>query len=351
MLYLNCDYNEGAHPAVLRRLVQTNLEQTCGYGNDPYCDAARDAVRQRFAVPDADVQFLVGGTQANATVIAALLRPHQGVLCADSGHINGHETGAVEATGHKVLPLAATDGKLTAAQVRAAVLGHWQDAAYEHMVQPGMVYISFPTELGTLYTKAELQDLYATCQELAIPLFIDGARLGYGLASPACDVSPQQLGALCDVFTVGGTKVGALFGEAVVITAPHLQKDFRYIIKQQGGMLAKGRLLGLQFSALLQDDLYFTIAAQAVKLALQLREALLGLGFALAVDSPTNQQFFVLPNSLLDALAADYQLEPQGRVDATHSCVRICTSWATRAEDVQDFIAAVRRHSAQLQSA
>lgn len=341
MIYFNCDYNEGAHPAVLQRLVETNLEQSIGYGNDAYCDAARELIQQKCQQPEAYVQFLVGGTQANLTVIASILRPHQGVLCADSGHINVHETGSIEATGHKVLALPATDGKVTAKQVRDAVLDHWRDGSFEHMVQPGMVYISFSTETGTLYSKKELTDLYEACQEMNIPLFIDGARLGYGLTAPENDLTLPELAALCDVFTIGGTKCGALFGEAVVITNRKYQRDFRYIVKQRGGMLAKGRLLGLQFCALMENDLYFEICSKAVQQALAIREAMLAKGFALFADAPANQQFFTLPNAALKKLEEKYVLEHMGAADHGHTNVRVCTSWATTDENVNAFIADV----------
>ncbi len=341
MICLNCDYNEGAHPAVLQKLVETNLQQTVGYGCDSYCDTARRMILQACDT-DANVHFLVGGTQANAIVIAAALRPHQGVLCADTGHIHVHETGAVEASGHKVLPLPATNGKITAAQVRGAVLEHWRSSAFEHMVQPGMVYISFPTEVGTLCTADELTELYGVCQELDLPLFIDGARLACGLAAPACDLTLPELAALCDVFTMGGTKCGAMFGEAVVITDPRLQKDFRYLIKQRGGMLAKGRLLGVQFAALLENDLYFTLGRETVEKALKIKAGLLELGYRQDIDSPTNQQFFIFPDEVLYKLEQKYVLEDQYRVDAAHRCMRVCTSWATTWETVETFLADVK---------
>ncbi len=342
MIYLNCDYNEGAHPKVLQRLVETNAEQSVGYGCDAHCDAARELVRSACEMPEASVHFLVGGTQANTIVIAGALRPHQGALCAVSGHINVHETGSIEATGHKVLGLEGADGKITAAQVRSTVLAHWRDGAFEHTVQPGLVYISFPTELGTLYSKQELTDLYSVCQELDLPLFIDGARLACGLMAPECDLTLAELARLCDVFTMGGTKCGALFGEAVVITNPRLQKDFRYLIKQRGGMLAKGRLLGVQYEALLEDGLYFELGRRTVELALRIKEGLLALGYPYSINSPTNQQFFILPDDVLARLEKDYVLEDNGRVDAHHRCVRICTSWATTPEMAEAFLAAVK---------
>ena len=266
LIYFNCDYTEGCHPNILKRLCETNMMQTVGYGEDEICDLARAKIRKACGHEDVDVHFLVGGTQTNATVIAAILRPHQGALSADTGHINVHETGAVEATGHKVLPLPSTpDGKITAEQVENAYLAHVNDASFEHMVQPKLVYISLPTENGGLYSKAELTALHDVCTRCGLYLFIDGARLGYGLTAPENDVALADLCALSDVFYIGGTKVGALFGEAVVITNPALKTDFRYHIKQRGGMLAKGRLLGIQFDELFTDDLYFKISEKAVR--------------------------------------------------------------------------------------
>ena len=245
MIRFQCDYAEGAHPLILQKMGETNEEQTVGYGNDPYCERARKKIRTLCDAPKADVHFFVGGTQTNFTVIRSILRSYQGAVAANTGHINVHETGAVEATGHKVLPLPSEDGKITADQVREYYEAHWQDADHEHMVQPGMVYISHPTENGTLYSKEELKALYEVCRELGLPLFLDGARLGYGVMSEASELGLADIAAFTDVFYIGGTKVGALFGEAVVITNPALKKDFRYLIKQSGGMLAKGRLLGI----------------------------------------------------------------------------------------------------------
>ncbi len=338
MIRLNCDYLEGCHPAILRKLTETNMEQTVGYGMDPYCDQAAAMIRDAFASPDAAVHFLVGGTQANTTVIAAALRPYEGVICADTGHINVHETGAIESSGHKCLALPHKDGKITAAQVAAAVAAQGDD---EHMVKPGMVYISFSTELGTLYTLAELQEMYRTCQQLGLYLFIDGARLGYALTAPACDLTPADLAKCCDVFTVGGTKVGALFGEAVVISHPELNRNFRYMIKQRGGMLAKGRLLGIQFVALMEDGLYFSIARKAVAQALRIREALVNKGIPLFIDSPTNQQFPVFTKEQLAVLSQQFDFALWESVDDTHDAIRVCTSWATPDEYVDAFIKAV----------
>lgn len=341
MIRFNCDYLEGAHPRILEKLAETNFAQTLGYGEDEYCDRARAVIREKCSAPNAHVQFLVGGTQTNTTVIASILRPYQGVLCAETGHINVHETGAIEATGHKVLPLPSEDGKITAAQVQEAYDLHWADGSNEHIVQPGMVYISHPTENGTLYTKEELKSLYETCKKLELPLFLDGARLGYGLMSQGTDVTWKDLAAFTDVFYIGGTKVGALFGEAVVISNPALAKDFRYMIKQRGGMLAKGRLLGIQFLTLLEDGLYEEIAGKAVEQAMRLKEAFLEKGFPLLYDSYTNQQFPIIANSQLTQLEEKYSFELWSRIDEEYSAVRFCTSWATKEEDVAALIADV----------
>lgn len=340
MIRLNCDYLEGCHPAILRRLSETNLEQTVGYGLDPYCQQAAESIRRRFHCPEAAVHFLVGGTQTNATVIAAALRPYEGVLCAETGHINIHETGAIEASGHKCLALPPHEGRITARQVRDAVALQGND---EHIVKPGMVYISLSTELGTLYTREELTELYSTCQQLGLYLFIDGARLGYALSAPACDLLPQDLPALCDVFTIGGTKVGALFGEAVVFNTPALNRDFRYMIKQHGGMLAKGRLLGLQFQTLMEDDLYFTIARKAVEQALRIRSALIAKGIPLLIDSPTNQLFPIFTSAQAQAIGQEFELGFWEQVDEGHVAQRVCTSWATPDDYVAAFIAAIER--------
>lgn len=334
MIYFNNDYAEGCHQKVLEALASTNMEQTPGYGEDEYCAKAAEKIRALCGREDVAVHFLVGGTQANLTVIDAALRPHQGALCAVSGHINGHETGAVEATGHKVLTVPSQDGKITAAQVARVVEAHRADSSFEHTVQPKLVYISNPTELGTLYTLAELEALSETCRKLGLYLFLDGARLGYGLAAAGNDVSLPDIARLCDVFYIGGTKVGALFGEAVVIGNPSLAEDFRYLIKQHGGMLAKGRLLGVQFDALMTGGLYFEIAAYADRLADKLREAFRRLDIPFLVPGITNQLFPILPDTVLEKLSEKYVFCEQERVDETHRAVRFCTSWATRPEAV-----------------
>ena len=334
MIYFNNDYSEGCHQQVLNRLIQTNMEQSFGYSEDAYCRSAADKIRELCGREDLAVHFLVGGTQTNLTVICSALRPHQGVLGASSAHIQVHETGSIEATGHKVMWLPSDDGKITAEQVRMAVTQHRNDGAFEHMTQPKMVYISNPTELGTLYTLGELEALSAACRELGLHLFLDGARLGYGLMARGNDVTLSDLARLCDVFYIGGTKVGALFGEAVVFSNPALAEDFRYIMKQRGGLLAKGRLLGVQFDALFTNDLYFTISAHADKMADRIRKTLDELGWHYLVPGVTNQIFPILPDKLLERLAENFTFSEEKRVDANHRAVRFCTSWATKEENV-----------------
>ena len=341
MLRFECDYGEGAHPRVMELLVKSNLEQTPGYGEDHYCDTARALIREACRAPEADVHFLVGGTQANFVVIESALRPWQGVICAENGHINVHETGAVEATGHKVLALPAKEGKISAAQIREACAVHYADASHEHMVQPGMVYLSAPTEFGTLYSRAELEDISRACHELSLTLFVDGARMGYGIMAETNDLELADYARLFDVFTIGGTKVGALFGEAVVITSPLLKKDFRYLMKQRGAMLAKGRLLGVQFTALFQDGLYFQMAEHADTLAMRLRRTFTDKGWPLLFNSFTNQQFPIVPDEALEKLGRDYSFSFWQKVDEKRSAVRFCTSWATTEEAVDALIASI----------
>lgn len=340
-ILFQCDYNEGAHPRILERLLATNLEQTPGYGEDVYCESAAEKIRGVCGDESLAVHFLTGGTQANLTVISAALRPHQGVLCARSGHINVHETGAVEACGHKVLALPSENGKISAGQVREACREHRDNESFEHMVQPGMVYISNPTELGTLYSAEELKDLYEACREFGVRLFLDGARLGYGLAAPDNALSLPTIARYTDVFYIGGTKVGALFGEAVVIRDEELKRDFRYLIKQRGGMLAKGRLLGLQFDELFTDNLYFDISARAIILAERIREAIDRKGWPYLVENRTNQIFPIVPDDALEQLSERFGYAYDHRVDESHSAVRFCTSWATKEENVDALISAI----------
>ncbi len=338
MIQFQCDYNEGAHPLILQRLAETNMEQTIGYGEDHYCAQARELIKQACEREDIDVHFLVGGTQTNTTVIAHTLRPYQGVISAVSGHINVHETGAIEATGHKVLAVPSADGKLTAAQIEEVMQAHRNEDGPEHMVQPGMVYISFPTEVGTIYTRAEMEAISTMCRKYELPLFVDGARLGYGLCSPECDITLPQLAQLADVFYIGGTKVGALFGEAVVITNESMKRDFRYSIKRHGGMLAKGRLLGIQFATLFTDGLYMQIAQHAIDEAMRIKAALQAKGIRFLIDSPTNQQFPIFSNAQLDELGKNFLFSVWQKVDDTHTAVRICTSWGTKRENVEKLI-------------
>ena len=342
MLYFENDYCEGAHPAILQKLTETNFEKVSGYGTDPYCASAREKIRAACACPEADVQFISGGTQSNAIVIASMLQRWQGVVAAATGHVAGHEAGAIEYTGHKVITLPQHNGKLDAAELRALVATFYADDNHDHMVFPGMVYISHPTEYGTLYTKAELEALHAVCQEYKMPLFLDGARLGYGLAAEGTDVTLADLARLTDVFYIGGTKVGALFGEAVVIMNPALKKDFRFMMKQRGGRMAKGRLLGIQFDALFTDDLYFKISRHADEMAYQIRDIFVSAGYPLLFDSPTNQQYPIMPDDELAELGKSFGYEYWERVDETHSGVRFCASWATTQEHVDALRAAVQ---------
>lgn len=339
MIRFESDYLEGGHEAILKKLAETNRLQTPGYGEDEYCESARKHILRECGAPDAAVHFLVGGTQANTVMLASILRPHQAALSARTGHIAGHETGAIEATGHKVLVLDEQDGKISGECVKKAYDEHWADEAHEHIPQPGLVYISQTTETGTLYSKAELETLGSTCRSIGLPLVLDGARLGYGLAAPDNDVTLKDIAKQCDMFTIGGTKVGALFGEAVVITNPVLAKDFRYIMKQRGGMLAKGRLLGLQFEALFENGLYYEIAGHALKLAMRIKDALLAAGAEFCYPPVTNQLFPVLPSGAIETLTRKYSFTPCGPIpDKDAAVIRICTSWATREEDVRQLI-------------
>ena len=337
MIYFNSDYLEGAHPALMAKLNETNMVQTVGYGEDEYCAAAREKIKAVCQAPEADVHFLVGGTQTNTTVIASILRPWQGVLSADSGHINCHAAGAIESTGHKVITLPAENGKITAKQVADYVDWHKNDESTEHIVQPAMVYISHPTEGGTLYTKAELTELYNTCRACGLPLFIDGARLGYGLMADGTDVTLADIARLTDVFYIGGTKVGALCGEAVVF--PHgAPAHFMTMVKQQGALLAKGRLLGIQFDVLFTDGLYFSISKNAIVTANRLKAGFAEKGYRFFMDSPTNQIFLVLENAQLAALEGKAKFGFWEKFDDTHTVVRIATSWATRMDEVEALI-------------
>ena len=342
MIRFGSDYQEGAHPRILKRLAEVNFEQSPGYGEDEFCAEARRLIREKCAAPEADVQFLVGGTQTNFTLLAAALRPHQGVIAADSGHIAVHETGAVEATGHKVIELPAVNGKLAAGQVSEYCRRHFADDSHEHMVMPGAVYISNPTELGTLYTRGELNALRGVCDHWNLTLYLDGARLGCGLASPDNELDLPFLASVCDAFSIGGTKQGALFGEALVLLRDDLKRDFRYILKQRGGMLAKGWLLGLQFAELMRDGLYEELSDHAIHLAMRIRRALREANVSFLVDSPTNQQFPIFTDEQVRRLSAKYAFSDIRPLDDGRTAVRICTSWATRPEDVDQLIHDIR---------
>ena len=334
MISFTCDYNEGAHPAILDRLVATNFIQQPGYGADSFTASAKDRIREAIGRPGAEVFLLTGGTQTNSTVIATMLRDFQGVVAATTGHIAVHEAGAVEYTGHKVLTIPQHQGKMKVEELKAYLEGYYADGSYDHMVFPGMVYISFPTEYGTLYSKAELSAIYAVCREYSLPLFVDGARLGYGLMSPACDITLQDLARLCDVFTIGGTKVGALCGEAVVFPSGKAPEHFFTMVKQHGALLAKGRLLGVQFDTLFTDGLYLKIAKGAIDLAIQMKEMFVRKGYELFLDSPTNQQFILLTPAAAKALEGEVAYEVWERLADGRAVVRFATSWATTPEQV-----------------
>ena len=340
MLHFDCDYMEGAHPEVMRRLMETNLEQTPGYGNDRYTGNAKKLILEACGLDGetGKVFLLVGGTQTNATVIDGLLARHEGVLAADTAHINVHEAGAIESTGHKVLALPSYDGKVKAADIEKYIKDFYADESHMHMVTPGMLYISHPTELGTLYSFSELEAISRVCRKAGIPLYLDGARLGYGLAADGTDVTLKDVARLCDVFYIGGTKIGTLFGEAVVVTRPDLLRNFTPLVRQHGALLAKGRLLGVQFETLFTDGLYMEISRHAVNMAMKLKKAFTDNGYRLFIDSPTNQQFVYLPNEEIDRLRKIASFELWGPRKDKETPVRFVTNWATREEDVNEFI-------------
>lgn len=335
MLSFESDYICGAHPTILQRLTDTNTEPLSGYGTDHYCESAKNKIRAAFGCPDADVFLLVGGTQTNAIVIDTVLQPYEGVITAASGHVAQHEAGAIEFTGHKVLPLPQHDGKLDAAEVRAYIRDFYADENNEHMVAPGMVYISHPTEYGTLYTKAELQAIAAVCREAHIPLYLDGARLGYGLMSRDTDLTPADIAALCDIFYIGGTKVGALCGEALVFPRGGMPKRFLTHVKQHGALLAKGRVLGVQFDTLFTDDLYWRISRHAIDAAQTLKAILREKGYTFFLETPTNQQFIVLEDAALARLRGKVAYSYWEKPDDTHTVIRLATSWSTTEDDLR----------------
>ena len=340
MISFRNDYSEGAHPKVLAALEKNNLVTTCGYSMDDFCAEARDVVRARFSCPQADVHFMGGGTIANTTGIAAALRPWEGVIAADTGHINVHETGAIEASGHKGCAIETPDGKLPPALVRELLRRHC-DGQDEHMVLPRMVYISDATELGTIYTKSELSALHDVCREYGLYLFLDGARLPAALVAEGNDLVPADFAEYCDVFYIGGTKNGLLFGEALVITNDSLKPHFRNMIKQRGGMFAKGFLFGTQFKAYFEDDLWLTMARHAVTQAQRIQKAAAEKGYSLYAVAPTNQVFLVLSHAQIERLKQNFAFELNGRVDEDHEAARFVCSWATKPEAVDALIAAL----------
>ena len=335
MLSFESDYIQGAHGKILERLVETNLEPESGYGNDRFCAQAKEKIREACGCPEADVFFLVGGTQTNLVMVDAFLRQHEGVAAAKTGHVSIHEAGAIERTGHKVLELPEQRGKLDPRELTEYLEKFWQDENYEHMVFPGMVYLTHPTEYGTLYTKKELEEISEICHKYKIPLYLDGARLGYGLASRETDVTLPLIARCCDAFYIGGTKVGALCGEAVVFPQGNMPPHFLTLVKQRGALLAKGRLLGIQFDTLFTDELYLTISRHAIEMAELLKEVLREKGIAFFLESPTNQQFVILENGRMEELKKQAAFSFWEKLDETHTIVRFVTSWATRREDIE----------------
>lgn len=338
MIRLACDYQEGCHPKILERMVQTNLESTPGYGTDAYCESAKAKIKAACQAPNSEVFLLIGGTQTNATVIRSILRPCEGVIAVTSGHINGHEAGAIELGGHKVLTIEPHDGKMVASQLDQYIVDTLTAPSWDHGVIPAMVYISQATETGSVYSHAELEAISKVCHKHGMPLFIDGARLGYALASEGADMTLADIARLADVFYIGGTKVGALLGEAVVFTNTKLAKNFFTIMKQGGAVLAKGRLLGLQFDTLFTDNLYFEISRHAINMAMKLKTALKAKGYRFYSESPSNQQFVILENNQLAQLEQHVQVSHWCKVDEKHTAVRFCTSWATTEENIDRVI-------------
>ncbi len=335
MISLESDYIAGVHPKVLECLMETNMEVLSGYGSDPYTERAKEKIRVACQCPGAKIHFLVGGTQTNAVVISSLLKSYEGVVAADTGHVSTHEAGAIEHAGHKVLTLPNREGRIVAEELESYLAGFFDDANHEHMVFPGMVYISHPTEYGTLYSKSELEALSKVCGQYHIPLYLDGARLGYGVMSYGTDVTMADIARLCDVFYIGGTKVGALCGEALVFTKDNEPKHMMTMIKQQGALLAKGRLLGVQFDALFTDNLYFDISRHAIDMAEKLKVVLKEKGCTFYLESPTNQQFVVLEDEKYEALTKKVAVSFWEKLDERHTVVRLATSWSTREEDIE----------------
>ena len=338
MLYFVNDYSEGAHEKVLQHLIDTNMKQLSGYGTDHYCETAKEKIKKACGCEDAEVYLLTGGTQTNQIVIDTMLAPYEGVVAAHTGHVSTHEAGAIEFTGHKVLELPEKNGKICASDLKELVETFYGDDNHEHMVFPGMVYISHPTEYGTLYSKKELEELSSVCRKYKLPLFLDGARLGYGLMSEETDVTLPMIAKYCDVFYIGGTKVGALCGEAVVFSGNRTPKHFLTLIKQRGALLAKGRLLGIQFDTLFTDNLYFEISRHAIAMADYLKKGLAEKGCRFYLDSPTNQQFVILENRKMTELKKEVKFSFWEKYDENHTVVRFATSWATKKEEIDQLL-------------
>lgn len=336
MISFENDYIAGAHPKIIKRLSETNLESLSGYGMDPYCESARAKIRLACNQPNAQIQFLVGGTQTNSVIISSMLRDYEGVIAAKTGHVSTHEAGAIEFTGHKVIELAENFGKLEAKTIHKYLDDFYHDGNHEHMVFPGMVYLSYPTEYGTLYSKKELTDISDLCHQYNIPLFIDGARLGYGLMSQNCDLTLPELSDLCDVFYIGGTKVGALCGEAVVFPKHNMPDHFMTSVKKRGALLAKGRLLGIQFDTLFTDQLYFEISRHAIEMAERLKELFQKKGYSFYLESSTNQQFVILSQETIEHLSQKVQFSFWEKYDETHTIIRFVTSWSTTCSDLDE---------------
>ena len=338
MIYFESDYTEGAHPKILERLNETNMIQASGYGHDEFCESAKNKIRKTINCPNAQIQFITGGTQTNQIVIDTMLKPFEGVVSAQTGHVNSHEAGAIEYTGHKVIPIPQHEGKIDGTELNDYLETFFSDGNNEHMVFPGMVYISHPTEYGTLYTKNELTKISSVCRKNNIPLFMDGARLGYGIMAKSSDLSLEDIAELCDVFYIGGTKCGALCGEAVVFTKNNMPQHFENLVKKHGALLAKGRLLGVQFDALFTDNLYLEISKNAIDTAEALKKALKEKGYRFLLDSPTNQQFVILENKFMEELKKSVKFNLWEKYDKDHTVVRFATSWSTKMENVEKLI-------------
>lgn len=338
MIYFESDYTEGAHPKILERLNETNMIQASGYGHDEFCESAKNKIRKTINCPNAQIQFITGGTQTNQIVIDTMLKPFEGVVSAQTGHVNSHEAGAIEYTGHKVIPIPQHEGKIDGTELNDYLETFFSDGNNEHMVFPGMVYISHPTEYGTLYTKNELTKISSVCRKNNIPLFMDGARLGYGIMAKSSDLSLEDIAELCDVFYIGGTKCGALCGEAVVFTKNNMPLHFENLVKKHGALLAKGRLLGIQFDALFTDNLYLEISKNAIDTAEALKKALKEKGYRFLLDSPTNQQFVILENKFMEELKKSVKFNFWEKYDKNHTVVRFATSWSTKMENVEKLI-------------